>query len=362
MRSLPIAAIVCLLLISSVVESSHACTAFVLETEDGPFFGANMDLYFGDGLAFVNRRGLAKEGSLPSTTGEVVKWTSKYGSISFNLLGNGFVWGGMNEAGLAVSTMALRCSVLPEADERPAMSSPFWVQYVLDTCASVEEAVGVDSLVRIQDATPNHFLLADESGDCATIEYLDGRYVVHRGETLPVKAMANGRYADAIVYIEKGIVPSFNPGASVQRVAGAALMAEDYRKYPISSPVDYSFEVLTEVVVDPKEWWGPLFKDPYSQWHVVFDIARREVHFRTEAIPEIRHVSLDAFDLACDGPLIMLDINAELAGNVENDFTPYDHEMNLKVFYEFCKRWGIKMTMEDAEEGVRAIQGFACAK
>ncbi len=98
-----------------------------------------------------------------------------------------------------------------------------------------------------------------------------------------------------------------------------------------------------------------MFREPYTQWHVVFDVAQREVHFRTDDIPEVRHLSLESFDLACDAPLLMLDINAELEGNVERSFTPYDHDINLKVFYGFCKRWGIKMSKDDAVEIVRGL-------
>ena len=44
----------------------------------------------------------------------------------------------MNEAGLVVSSMELRASVLPEPDERLPFGIADWVQYVLDIC---DEAV-----------------------------------------------------------------------------------------------------------------------------------------------------------------------------------------------------------------------------
>ena len=166
MSALVTAVLCCLLLICPLAGPTHACTSFCLDTPDGPVFAVNCDLFIpGDGLVFVNRRGIAKEGYLRSTTGEKAKWISEYGSVTFNVPGREFPREGMNEAGLVVSTMALDASELAEPDERPPLTSGTWIQYVLDTCGSVQEAIQVDSLVRLQDDEfPSHFLVADEDG------------------------------------------------------------------------------------------------------------------------------------------------------------------------------------------------------
>jgi penicillin V acylase-like amidase (Ntn superfamily) len=56
--------------------------------------------------------------------------------------------------------------------------------------------------VRIASAFPLHYLFADASGDAAVIEFLDGKLVIYRGETLPVRALANSTYADSIAAFE----------------------------------------------------------------------------------------------------------------------------------------------------------------
>ncbi|MBW2619148.1 MAG: hypothetical protein JRC92_09765, partial [Deltaproteobacteria bacterium] len=95
MRTLVTAALCCLLLLYPLVGLSWACTSFCLDTPGGPVFGANLDLFIpGDGLVFVNRRGIAKEGRQLSTTGETAKWTSEYGSVTFSLAGREFAWSG----------------------------------------------------------------------------------------------------------------------------------------------------------------------------------------------------------------------------------------------------------------------------
>jgi len=362
MRPLAIAALCCLLLICSQAGSSYACTSFCLDTPDGPVYATNLDLMIGEGHVFVNRRGIAKEGYRASTTGETAKWVAKYGSVTFNLVGRELPWGGMNESGLVMSSMQLNASKCPDPDERPPLSEAYLVQYVLDTCANVQEAIQAASVVRLsQDECASHYLVADETGDCAALEFLDGQFVHYNGETLPVKALANAPYAAGIIFIEQGVIPADNPGESVERVAAAADKIEGFRADGGVSPVDYSFEVLTETVVAPKEWWSDWFDEPYTRWNVVFDIVRREIHFRTVANPAVRRFSLSSFDMSCEAPLLVLDVNAELEGIVDRSFQPYDHDVNLEIFRTFCDKWGIDVSEEDAVALIRFFESFECA-
>jgi choloylglycine hydrolase len=356
MRSLAAAMLCCLLLICPQAGPAHACTSFCLDTPDGPVFATNCDLFIAaDGLVFVNRREIAKEGFRASTTGETAKWVSKYGSVTFNLVGREFAWSGMNEAGLVVSTMELKASELPKPDERPPFGSGDWVQYMLDTCGSVQEAIQMHSFVRlIDDAdSPGHFLVADAEGNCAAFEYLDGEFVCYTGESLPVKAMSNMRYARALAALERG-GPRWwwsNPGQSAERFAGAAVRMESFDASRDTCAASYALATLTHVVAAP-----------HTKWNIVYDIEKREVRFRSAASPTVKRLSLHAFDLSCEAPLLMLDVNAELEGNVDQSFTPYDHDVNLEVFSTFCDRWGIEVSAEGAVELMRFFESFECAR
>ena len=128
MRPLATALLCTLLLICPQDGLVGACTSFCMDTPDGPIFGANLDLFIpGDGLVFVNRRGVEKESVRSGTTGETAEWVSEYGSVTFSLAGREFAWSGMNEAGLMISTMALYESVNPPPDARPPLGSSFWM-------------------------------------------------------------------------------------------------------------------------------------------------------------------------------------------------------------------------------------------
>lgn len=314
-----------------------------------------MDLFIpGDGLVFVNQRGRAKEGFRENTTGETAKWVSKYGSVTFNLVGREFAWGGMNEVGLVMSTMELMASKLPKSDQRIPFDSSALVQYVLDNCGTVEDAIEKIKLTRQVDDgnSPAHFLIADVAGDCAGVEYLDGEIVFYHGESLPLRAMANMRYERAFAAYERG-GPRWwwsNPGQSAQRVTGAVDRMAGFDASRDTCAITHAFTTLTRVVAAE-----------HTKWNIVFDIVGRQIWYRSARSPGVKNMSLDAFDFSCGLPLLMLDVNAALEGNVEKSFAPYDREVNLELFLVFCGRWGIDVDQENSADLMTFFEGFECA-
>ena len=111
--------VVALFLLSS--RAVLACTSFVLDNDGFAVFGANLDYRIHEGLVFINKRNVAKTILDPSTTAEYAEWTSKYGSVSFNIGGYQLAYAGMNEAGLVISTMFLDITENPAPDERPPL-------------------------------------------------------------------------------------------------------------------------------------------------------------------------------------------------------------------------------------------------
>jgi penicillin V acylase-like amidase (Ntn superfamily) len=355
MRVLTSALLCCLTMASLPVGPALACTSFLMDTPEGPVFGTNLDLFIpGDGLVLVNRRGIEKESYQTGTTGERARWTSEYGSVTFNVAGREFVWGGMNEAGLVMSSMELRAGEYPRPDERPALFDGNWGQYVLDTCGSVEEVIRTNSLVRVRDqGYTSHYLVADADGACVAIEYLDGRFVYHTGDDMPVKALTNMRYERALYAHEHGGTRWWwsNPGRSAERFAACQARSEHFDAARDTSAINYAFGTLLYYVAAP-----------YTRWNIVFDIAKREAYFRSAASPTYKHLSLAAFDFSCNAPKLMLDVNAPLEGNVETDFEPYDPQVNLDVFRTFCERYGIEVSKESASDLTHFFDDFQCAR
>lgn len=351
MRFSIISILFCFSLILNV--PGNACTSFCMDTPDGPIFACNLDLMIpGDGLVFVNQRGIAKEGYMESETGKKANWISKYGSVSFNLAGREFPWSGINEAGLAMCTLQLMASKCAEDNSKPPMGEGYLVQYVLDQCASADEAIA--AIAKVQPSAKectSHYLITDENGETAAIEFLDGEYIFHSGADLPVKAMSNMPYGRALEAYKRG-GPKWwwsNPGQSAERFSAAEERKKSFDAKRDSCSTTYAFTTLRKVVAAD-----------HTKWNIVFDLKSREVWYRSLRSPAVKHISLSAFDYSCDRPLLMLDINTSLEGVVEEHFRPYNHEVNLELFAVFCARWGIDISPEDAAALMDFFDAFEC--
>jgi len=355
MRTVGLAVLSTLLLLATHVDHSRACTSFVMETPEGPIFGCSLDLFVpGDGLMFINQRGMEKTGWVRSTTGEVLEWTSEYGSVTFSLVGREYAWSGMNDAGLVISSMQLASGRYPERDERPPVNDGSVVQYLLDNCGSVEEAIELIGGTRVQDQSPPcHYLLADEVGGAAAFEYIGGEFLCHVGETLPVRAMANMRYARSAEAYERGGVKWWwpNPGESAERVASAEQRCKDFDAVSDTNAVNYAFETLVHHVAAA-----------HTRWNIVYDIAGRVVHYRSDQSPTYKHVSFADLDFACRDPLLMLDVNAQFEGDAFPHFEPYDPTTNRRFFSTFCSRWNLDVSEEVIDALTEHYETYRCAE
>jgi penicillin V acylase-like amidase (Ntn superfamily) len=130
-------------------------------------------------------RGMSRNGASGPNT---LSWTSKYGSLVCSFYKVATV-DGINEKGLVANTL-----YLVESDYgRPVagkstMSIATWTQYVLDTYATVKEAVASlekEPFTIIAPTLPNgvpgvgHMAISDPSGDSAILEYVKGKLVIH---------------------------------------------------------------------------------------------------------------------------------------------------------------------------------------
>ena len=150
-----------------------ACTTFFLNTHDKKVFGRNYDWVTGIGQVMSNSKGLTKT-SLVTSGDKAVKWTSKYGSITFNQYGKEFPLGGMNEKGLVVEVLWLEESINEPKDTRPVINELQWIQLQLDVSSTVDEVIALNKKVRIKsEAGKVHYMIADKQGNYATIEFIN---------------------------------------------------------------------------------------------------------------------------------------------------------------------------------------------
>lgn len=306
-----------LLLVAAAFLSREACacTTFCLERNGSRVFGKNYDFGIGYGMLVVNKRGVSKV-AFVAPPNAPARWTSRYGSLTFNQFGREFPSGGMNEAGLVVELMWLDAAKYPNPDSRPAVGVLEWIQYQLDNFATAAEVMANAGKVRIASQTPLHYLVADRAGGCASIEFLEGKLVAHSGPTLPVAALTNDTYESSLAYLRdrerRGARELPAGSGSLERFVRAASLVAAAERRNTGSAVDDAFRVLDSAA-----------NPGWTQWSIAYDLPNLRVHFRTKTNPKVKSVALSSFDLSCGTPVRTVDLDAD-----PREFADYSPKAN----------------------------------
>ena len=289
---------------------NESCSTFMLKHGAEIIFGHNLDMPIPiPGLVVINKRGIYKEGttweeltSAESGKYKKVKWTSKFGSVSFNPLGVEFPDGGMNEKGLAIWEMTLSGTEFLRDKSLPRLFMMQWMQYILDNLETVDQVIKSAHEIAI-DGWDWHFFTADKSGKCATIEFLNGEPVIHTGENLSVSALCNTRYAVELDRLKRyegfgGRWPVELNDFNTPRFVHAAYMLKNYDPVKSESIINYGFDILNHM-----ERGG-------TQWSVILNLKQGDVYFKTSIANKIRRFSLKSFDLSNGKPRKLIDIDS----------------------------------------------------
>lgn len=308
-------------LLITIISASDvlACTTFCLKNKGEVLFGKNYDWMIGDGMIYVNKRGVAKVSQMEKNPAQ---WESKYGSVTFNQYGRETPSGGMNEAGLVIEIMWLDGTKYPASDGRPEIGVMEWLQHNLDTAATVAEVIKNTEGVRVFSPVTLHYLVADKNGDSTTIEFLDGELVAHSGDKLPVATLTNDTYASSLEYAKKTDPAAAKSISSLDRFARASKRTSEFSAKPKTEKeaVDYAFETLADAA-----------QPGFTQWSIVYDQKRGKVYFRTLKSPAIKMIDTRAFDYACGSTVKMLDIDTPAAGETNSRFIDYTREGNRNL-------------------------------
>jgi choloylglycine hydrolase len=311
----------------------HGCTSFTLIVGSNLIFGRNLDVDSDIGNIFINPQGLNKTAYFDSTSAEIpAKWTSKYGSITFNQISKDIPHGGMNEQGLVVEHLFLAESKYPEMDNRPALISHQWIQYMLDNCKNVSEVIELDSEVRISQSDFKitiHFHVMDKTGDRAIIEFLDGKTKVFRNDTYIVGALANSTYENSLngsgefVGLGGNISLPTDVSNSIDRFVKAAGMVNNYPGEDTEPLIPYSFSILDSVRNN-------------TQWQIIYDIRNLQIYYRTESLKTIRVIRLKDFEYSNTKSIKTISINDDPV--VDDNWLLYSTDINRNIINEICNK------------------------
>ncbi len=168
--------------------TSTACTGIILKAKDGAvIYGRTMEWGSFDlhSRVVIIPRGHQFTGATPDRKPGKT-WTSTYGIVGLDAVGQDIIADGMNEKGLTVGSF-YQPGYAKYATYDPAHAAdsiaPLDVgQFILAQCATLAEAREVMAKVRVVPvvepaigiAPPLHFLVTESSGKAIVIEFLEG--------------------------------------------------------------------------------------------------------------------------------------------------------------------------------------------
>ncbi len=343
------------LLFSTLLPVSACSRVLYADNGQAVLVGRNMDWPSNPDVAlWAMPRGIQREG-IPDKNPLV--WTAKYGSVvtaSYES-GNGCVTDGINEKGLAANLLWLTESNYGERDESlPGLSVAMWAQYILDNCATVQEAVKVMKSAQFQivkqiipRTTPAgtvmkqaslHLSLADKTGDSAIIEYIDGKQVVYhdRNYTIMTNSPTFEKQQENLKQYQGFGGNKPLPGTS--DAADRFVRAAYYMKY-LPKPQNIR-EAIAGIFSVTRNASQPFrlsedLDNPYASstiWRTVADVTNGYYYFESTYSPSIIWVSFSKFNLSEGSPAMKLNLanNPDYSGNVSERFVKGDPS-ELKV-------------------------------
>lgn len=299
-----------LLVFLSIDFHIEACSRVFWSNKINKATARTTDLYIDDRPAFViSPRGIERDGGIGENS---IKWTSKYGSVAITAFGGKVTTEGMNEKGLSGHLLYLQDSEYEESDSRKSLSNLLWVQYMIDNCASVKEAIESLENVHIGSVAtegrewPIHACLEDASGDSAIIEFVKKKLVIHHGSQFTV--MTNEPPYDVqIKNLQRykyfgGTLPLPGDIDSLSRfVRCSAFLKTLPEPSDIRESIGYLLGVIrtAQVPFGAEDTSSSLTEDTWAtRWTSVTDMTNLKYYFNSTSTPNIVWIDYKNIDFS----------------------------------------------------------------
>jgi len=343
------------------------CTTFTLKNERHIILAQGYDFYYGHGLVVVNTRGIEKVALCDDLTKDKLydyqlktpRWISKYGSVTFNQFARELPSCGVNEAGLAVTSMWHDTEKLYPDSSENSINELQWIQYQLDCCTNVNEVIdNLDTLTLRTEIYPLHYHISDKSGCSVIIEIENGK--LRAFDNLDAFACSNEGVIKSIEYSKKYT----NTAADkieikepiLDRAAKALLMTSAFNESQIScDPIDYSFNILDAVSLQVGfkalfKWIGKGIPPSQTFWQIAFDLGRMTIYFKTKSNRYTRFIDISAFDFAQGANTKVLGLDEAGEGDVTHSFGDYSRADNERIVKASFKPLKGAVSVSEQEE------------
>jgi len=304
---------------------TNACTRFVYHgANDQVMTARSMDWRVDTQTnLWIFPRGMNRSGEVGPNS---FQWTAKYGSVIASAYDISTT-DGLNEAGLSAGVLWLVESKYPEFDgKKPGLTIAAWAQYVLDSFATVDEAVkalSTEPFTIVTDSVPGesrlatlHLAISDASGDSAVIEYIDGKQVIHHGRQYQV--MTNSPVFDQQLALNEywkqigGTVMLPGTNRAADRFARASFYVDAIPK--VEDPVKALASVFS-VIRNTSVPFGISTPDQpnisSTRWRTVADHKRKLYFFESALTPNVFWVDLNGIDFSKETKVKMLDLGPD---------------------------------------------------
>lgn len=327
--------------------TSQACTRAVYIGANGQVITARTMDWRNDIATnlWIFPRGMDRSGEAGVNS---LRWTSRYGSV----IASGYevsTTDGVNEAGLAANLLWLVESEYPNPDkDKPGLTVAAWAQYVLDSFATVRQAVAalrMEPFTIVTDKVPGedrlatvHLSLSDATGDSAIFEYIGGRLVIHHDRTYQV--MTNSPVFDQQLALDSywkligGTVMLPGTNRAADRFARASFYINAIPRFEDPNlAVASVFSVIRNAsvpygITTPNE---PNISS--TRWRTVVDHKRKLYFFESALTPNTFWVDLKAIDFDVDtGKIKKLDLGPNQDHTFSGDATAMFREAKPFTF------------------------------
>lgn len=296
--------------------NAYACSEiFVCFKNQALISARNFDFIDGVGNIFHTRVDTPRESQHVPQGCTPLTWKAKYASISFNKIftaeGQRTLAGvdGMNTEGFKAGTYFLTDSRFTSVSSGKAIDVGSLLQYMLDTCSSVEQAINdITSGEYAVTATEMpgleiklHLFIHDANGESAIVEFIDRETIITRNPQVPV--ITNTKYDESLEHLKTcdgfgGKNPVGGTESSLDRFTRAAYAYKNIAQYAKETgkntfSVWDGFGAIQSVAVPPA------FAHGFTQWTIVSDIYNRNMYFRTAANASV--VKIDLNQIAREG-------------------------------------------------------------
>jgi penicillin V acylase-like amidase (Ntn superfamily) len=323
------------------------CTAVFANKTDVKLIGRTMDWPTGAAIVVKNLSGINKNGAAIQDKSVPIKWTSSYGSITFNLKVH-FPWYikliakfmhlptngpscGMNEKGLWGGSFWVHTPpsvVYQKKDGRISINDWQLLEYILDTSSTVQEALDKINNVRVsgfKEAALDfdlHWYFADNTGDSAIVEFPDGNIKIHRRPNPTV--ITNSFYEHSHEYLGQfagfgGIKPiDLKEGemTSENRMVFASYILKQAMNRVDPTPADIFAVMKAATQTDSRHMST---SQSVTQWTTVYDLNDKTLSWFSRSNSNIKTIDMKKIDFT-KGSNRTVNINYIFSGDVTNKF------------------------------------------